>query len=86
MRLKENRSNWNASAIIHRDNRHQLNDEEGRIINKKKDTRHWCKGRAGELHAYKTKKVTSLSWAYSGSVMIESRCTGCGKKKIEFTD
>lgn len=52
MRIKETKSNWNASGIIKRDFRHDSSQPQTSRVKSKKDTRKWCKGKVGVEHDY----------------------------------
>lgn len=73
MRLKEDTSNYRASALLRKVK--PLPDEPH--FHKKKDTRRWCKGKVGVEHAFELIEHHKSRW-FSFKIY---KCTNCGKKK-----
>lgn len=74
MRLKENRNNWRAGAVIKRDFRHDV-VEPKLSFRSKKPTNRWCRGKPGIQH--------NVAWENSkdwfGFSYRTGTCSLCGK-------
>lgn len=82
MRLKEDKSSWNSSGIIKRDFKHDSSQSTRVRFHSKKDTRVWCKGRAGKKHNFERKNI--LRWSYFSerytSRYLILQCVICKKR------
>lgn len=79
MRLKEERSNWHASAVERKNFRRGAQTDRIRRPRSKKDTKKWCKGKVGVLH---NPQITGFKRVVFGwvSMIIEWKCDACGKE------
>ena len=84
MRIKKDKTNYRASGIIHRDNRHDKSvDGSSRPAAKKKNTKKWCKGREGRCHTLEWKE-SKFSVGFrqrfpNVGVRMEIVCSRCHK-------
>jgi len=82
MRLKEERSNWNASSVVRRNVRHDKSTQEVPRHRAKKDKKKWCGGRVGKKHkvVYREyKKYSGHSFMKNRPPWMEIACEECGK-------
>ncbi len=75
MRLKEEKSNWNASSIMKRDFRNSKDDIPQKHKSKK-NTSKWCKGRAGVEHDW----VNEVPYNNAFKFMKMDICRNCRKQ------
>lgn len=72
MRIKRDKTNWNATSIIKRDVRHS-HDEPRVSLKSKKDTKRWCRGKVGVEHVWER-------YAKYYKMFIYTRCINCKKE------
>jgi hypothetical protein len=77
--LKEDRYSWKARGVIVRDARHTHNGPNvmpGPMPTKRKDTKRWCRGKAGVEH----KLVVVVLRRFTLIPSLVRHCSGCGKE------
>lgn len=75
-RLKRDHDGWSSSGKWLKYKYPKVDDEQPRIVHKKKNTRKWCKGREGVIHDLQLIERSSfLQWSWK-----LYKCTNCGKK------
>lgn len=78
MRIKQDKSNWQASAIMKRDFRHDSSQPSQTKIRSKKDTRKWCKGRVGVEHDYEYQYPKNEPFLFR----LIAVCNNCEKQDV----
>lgn len=77
MRLKEDKSNWNASSLIRKITPLPETDE----YRKRKNTRQWCKGKVGREHEWDIVGMRHSYGFYAGdAVWFDYTCANCKKQ------
>lgn len=78
MRLSCDKDSWRAGGVICRDARHDKSQPSrpGRASKKKKDTKRWCRGKAGVEHRPRWRQCRKAHF-YERLVFA---CEACGKE------
>ena len=83
MRIKKDKSNYRASGIIHRDNRHDKSVDGSTGPVAKKNTKKWCRGNEGHFHKLEwkeSKQTRTIRGRYPNvGIKMDIVCSQCYK-------
>lgn len=79
MRLKEDKTNYRANSVIHKNTRNAKDELKERPRKAKKNTKKWCKGKVGVEHVPSEWRLMKRFGGLCGTTFREKVCMKCGK-------